>query len=140
MKMEFSLSSPNRHRWGFFDVVAVSPKGRSTAEKIMERSLKAIWGEEKTTEFLQAIYHPHPQFEPVTDEPIPYLLTLPKNYFDKKNVTKRWPLVLSLHGLDERGNDLMQIRKHGIPKVVLDNPNFQFIGICPQQALDKEVC
>jgi len=33
----------------------------------------------------------------------------------------------------------MQIREHGIPKRTLDDPHFQFIGICPQLPMDQEV-
>jgi hypothetical protein len=63
----FALSNPNRQRWGFYDVVAISPKGRDQAEVVMMRGLKAIWGEAKAAEFMKAIYQPHPQFIPATE-------------------------------------------------------------------------
>jgi hypothetical protein len=60
----FALSNPNRQRWGFFDVVAISPHGVKTAEAVMARGLERIWGKEKADAFLKAIYRPNPQFVP----------------------------------------------------------------------------
>lgn len=60
----FALSNPNRQRWGFFDVVAISPNGVKAAETVMARGLAMIWGQEKADAFMKAIYHPHPQFVP----------------------------------------------------------------------------
>jgi len=54
----FALSNPNRQRWGFYDVVAVSHRDRATAELVMKRGLEEIWGEEKAAEFLKAVYVP----------------------------------------------------------------------------------
>jgi len=54
----FAFSNPNRQRWGFYDVVAVSPHDRQTAEAVMKRGLEAIWGKEKAGEFLKAMYVP----------------------------------------------------------------------------------
>jgi hypothetical protein len=36
----FAFSNPNRQRWGFYDVVAVSPNDRQTAEAVMRRGLE----------------------------------------------------------------------------------------------------
>jgi len=60
----FALTNPNKQRWNFFDVVAISPHDLATAEKIMNRSLVAIWGEQKGNEILNKIYHPHPRLIP----------------------------------------------------------------------------
>jgi len=60
----FALSNPNRQRWGYFDVVAVSPHDVKTAEAVMTRSLTAIWGEEQANDFIMSIYHPHPRLIP----------------------------------------------------------------------------
>lgn len=60
----FALSNPNRQRWGFFDVVAISPHSLKEAEAVMARGLAAVWGKEKAEEFMKAIYHAHPQFVP----------------------------------------------------------------------------
>ncbi|KAL0487148.1 phospholipase [Acrasis kona] len=134
----FALSSPNRQRWGFYDVVAVSPHGRETAEKVMRRGLESIWGRDKMEEFLKCIYHPHPQLYPHTESALPYLVTVPKNYFHAKHMNQQWPMILFLHGMDERGSDLVKIRDHGIPKVVLDDAHFGFIGVCPQLPLERD--
>ena len=42
------------------------------------------------------------------------------------------PLILFLHGAGERGDDLSQLKKHGIPKIVDQDPNFPFIAVSPQ--------
>ena len=60
----FAFSNPNRQRWGFYDVVAISPKGLKEAEEVMERGLVGIWGKDKADEFMRAIYRPHPQLNP----------------------------------------------------------------------------
>jgi len=62
----FAFSNPNRQRWGFYDVVAISPNNLKDAEAVMARGLEAIWGKEKAEEFMRAIYQPHPQFVPAT--------------------------------------------------------------------------
>ncbi|PRP79081.1 hypothetical protein PROFUN_13143, partial [Planoprotostelium fungivorum] len=54
----FALSNPNRQRWGFYDVVAVSPKGRAAAEEVMKKGLEKIWGKEKAEHFLKVVYVP----------------------------------------------------------------------------------
>ena len=63
-----------------------------------------------------------------------YLLHLPEAY-DEGRGTK-WPLILFLHGMGERGSDLEAIKKHGIPKVVETRPDFPFITVSPQCPLD----
>eukprot|EP01111_Echinosteliopsis_oligospora_P004772 TRINITY_DN1784_c0_g1_i1.p1 TRINITY_DN1784_c0_g1~~TRINITY_DN1784_c0_g1_i1.p1 ORF type:complete len:680 (-),score=236.76 TRINITY_DN1784_c0_g1_i1:45-2084(-) len=133
----FVFSNPNRQRWGFFDVVAISPLNLSSAEQVMKRGLTEIWGEEQATAFLKAMYVPHPQIIPEVGGEMPYLVTIPKQYYD--DVTKTWPVILFLHGMDERGEDLSAIKEHGIPKVTMKDEEFGFIGICPQLPADKEV-
>jgi predicted peptidase len=59
-----------------------------------------------------------------------YLLFLPKDYGQKKS--KRWPLILFLHGAGERGIDLSQVKLHGPPRLVKDKPDFPFIVVSPQ--------
>jgi predicted peptidase len=58
-----------------------------------------------------------------------YLLYVPQNY--EKELDKKWPLVLFLHGSGERGEDLGLVAKHGIPKLV-EEKNFPFIALSPQ--------
>ena len=45
-----------------------------------------------------------------------YLLALPKGYDTQDQ--QRWPLILFLHGAGERGANLEQVKKHGIPRIV----------------------
>lgn len=47
------------------------------------------------------------------------------------------PLILFLHGAGERGDNLEQVKVHGIPKVVEQQPDFPFITIAPQCTLDS---
>jgi len=65
---------------------------------------------------------------------IDYLLYLPKDY--AKSTTKRWPLVLFLHGAGERGSDLELVKKHGIPRRVEEGASFPFIAVSPQCPTD----
>jgi predicted peptidase len=46
-----------------------------------------------------------------------YLLALPLAY-DAKAATKRWPLLLFLHGSGERGDDVWLVATHGPPKII----------------------
>lgn len=59
-----------------------------------------------------------------------YLLYLPKEYDAQSSV--EWPLILFLHGMGERGDDLELVKKHGIPKIVEETDNLLFIAISPQ--------
>jgi len=59
-----------------------------------------------------------------------YLLYLPKGY--EPNTKEKYPLILFLHGMGERGDDLNLIKKHGIPKIVEQKDDFPFIALSPQ--------
>jgi predicted peptidase len=59
-----------------------------------------------------------------------YLLYLPKNYFAKPDF--QWPMILFLHGMGERGDNLELVKKHGVPKIVEKWEDFPFIVISPQ--------
>lgn len=59
---------------------------------------------------------------------LPFLLSLPSNYEQSEDL---YPLVLFLHGMGERGNDLNKVKVHGIPKVV-EEKEFPFIMVAPQ--------
>jgi predicted peptidase len=56
-----------------------------------------------------------------------YLLYLPPDY----EAGGPWPLVLFLHGMGQRGDDLDLIKKHGIPKIV-DEQAYPFVAVSPQ--------
>jgi predicted peptidase len=58
-----------------------------------------------------------------------YLLYLPPGY---QSSGQKWPLVLFLHGIGERGADLELLKLHGIPKVIADGMDFPFLMISPQ--------
>lgn len=51
-----------------------------------------------------------------------YLLGKPEGY--EADATKKWPLVIFLHGSGERGNDLELLKKHGPPKLIADGEKF----------------
>ena len=59
-----------------------------------------------------------------------YLLFLPAGY--GADTTKRWPLILFLHGAGERGTNLQIVAKHGPPKIDTSETNFPFIVVSPQ--------
>jgi predicted peptidase len=64
-----------------------------------------------------------------------YLLFVPEAY--DADTSKRWPLLLFLHGSGERGDDLELVKKHGPPKLVQSQPDFQFVVISPQCPKDS---
>jgi predicted peptidase len=57
-----------------------------------------------------------------------YLLFLPDGY----NEQKSWPMILFLHGIGERGDNLELVKKHGPPKIVEKQKDFPFIVVSPQ--------
>ena len=59
-----------------------------------------------------------------------YLLFLPQGY--ASSPSKKWPLILFLHGVGERGDDIELVKLHGIPKIIEQHPDFPFIAISPQ--------
>ncbi len=59
-----------------------------------------------------------------------YLLFLPQRYGIEPS--KKWPFILFLHGAGERGDDLEQVKVHGIPKIVEKQPDFPFVCVSPQ--------
>src|ERR1043166_5003507 len=59
-----------------------------------------------------------------------YLLFLPEGY--DANSPRRWPLILFLHGIGERGNDPWKVKIHGPPKVAEKMASFPFIVLSPQ--------
>lgn len=59
-----------------------------------------------------------------------YLLFLPKDYQAKGS--KRWPLILFLHGAGERGAKISLVTVHGPPKIVKDKTDFPFVLVSPQ--------
>lgn len=59
-----------------------------------------------------------------------YFLTLPDGY--TADETKKWPLLVFLHGAGERGSELDALKKHGPPKLIAAGKKFEAIVVCPQ--------
>lgn len=59
-----------------------------------------------------------------------YLLALPEGY--DADTSKRWPLLIFLHGSGESGSDLNKVKVHGPPKLVEAGKKFPFIVVSPQ--------
>lgn len=63
-----------------------------------------------------------------------YLENLPKDYDGKSE--KKYPLVIFLHGMGERGNDVKKVAAHGIPKLIEKKSpllqKYEFIAVSPQ--------
>ncbi len=58
-----------------------------------------------------------------------YHLFLPDDYGVEAD--RKWPLLLSLHGIGERGEDLERVKIHGYHKIVAPRPGFPFILVSP---------
>jgi predicted peptidase len=65
-----------------------------------------------------------------------YLTYLPPQY--KNDETKKWPLIIFLHGASLRGNDPEKIKKFGIPKLISEGKEFGFVIISPQCPSNKD--
>ncbi len=59
-----------------------------------------------------------------------YWLFVPADY--SADESKRWPLVLFLHGSGERGDDLELVKEHGPPKLLDSQPDIPAVVISPQ--------
>ena len=60
---------------------------------------------------------------------LPYLLHVPSNY--KEDPSRRWPLLLYLHGGSVRGSEIEKVRTLGLPKRLDHDPQFPFIVVSP---------
>ncbi len=68
---------------------------------------------------------------------INYLLYLPESY--GKDPAKKWPVILFLHGMGERGNNLELLKIQPLPKTLDLQKDFPSIVISPQLPLDKRL-
>jgi len=57
-----------------------------------------------------------------------YMVYLPQSY----DTIKKFPLILSLHGSGERGNNIDSVKKWGIHKMLRENDDFPFVVVSPQ--------
>jgi predicted peptidase len=69
----------------------------------------------------------------VTSARLPYLAITPAGF----RTQSRWPLILFLHGSEQRGNDLNLLKLNGAPKYALNSPGFPFVVVAPQLPLGK---
>lgn len=60
-----------------------------------------------------------------------YKLFLPKSY-DGNNAQESFPLILLLHGIKKRGNDLSLLDSYGILSIAEQNEDFPYILVVPQ--------
>ncbi len=67
--------------------------------------------------------------------PFDYLQCLPAGYATDRR--KRWPLLVFLHGMGERGPDLTAVKRHGLPRLVEEGRKFPFILVSPQCPADS---
>lgn len=65
-----------------------------------------------------------------------YLLSKPEGY--EADATKKWPLVIFLHGSGERGSDLEKVKMHGPPKLIAAGQKFPAV-IASLQCPAKEL-
>jgi predicted peptidase len=70
------------------------------------------------------------KFEKQVAVKLDYLLYLPEGY--SKESEKKWPLIMFLHGIGERGTDVNKVKAHGPPKIVEKRKDFPFIVVSPQ--------
>ena len=60
---------------------------------------------------------------------LPYLIHVPSTY--NEDPSRRWPLLLYLHGGSARGSDLDKVRTLGLPKRLDNDAQFPFIVVSP---------
>lgn len=65
-----------------------------------------------------------------------FLLFLPPSY--GQDASKKWPLMVFLHGSGERGDDINQVKKHGPPKLLEAQADLPFIVASPQAAANTD--
>ena len=57
-----------------------------------------------------------------------YLMYVPQDY----ETRGKWPLMLFLHGMGERGDDIEKVKVHGPPKLLEKGEDFPFLILSPQ--------
>ncbi|MBN1897304.1 MAG: prolyl oligopeptidase family serine peptidase [Spirochaetes bacterium] len=64
-----------------------------------------------------------------------YLLYLPTDY--QKDPHKKWPLMLFLHGSEERGDEVTKVKRNGLPKIIEQGMELPFVVVAPQCPKNK---
>ena len=59
-----------------------------------------------------------------------YLLYLPEAY--EKGTQQKWPLILYLHGIEQKGSKLSLVSSVPLPKRLKTDGDFPFIVVSPQ--------
>jgi pimeloyl-ACP methyl ester carboxylesterase len=59
-----------------------------------------------------------------------YLMYLPDGY--ETDTTKKWPMMVFLHGVGECGNDVEKVKWLGPPRKIADGYKYPFIVVSPQ--------
>jgi sugar lactone lactonase YvrE len=72
-------------------------------------------------------------YDPAT---LNYLLFMPRD--TSARIGGKFPLIVTLHGIDERGSDLWRVKNEGLPKILDGYNSFPFIVISPQCPLSTE--
>lgn len=62
------------------------------------------------------------------EEKLNYIIDLPEGYMESE---KKFPVILFLHGIGERGNDIRMIKRYGIHRYTKEM-NIPFIIVSPQ--------
>jgi predicted esterase len=62
--------------------------------------------------------------------PLKYIENLPPGYND--DLTKKWPLVVFLHGIGETGDDVNIVKRTGLPEMGVQGKTFPFVMVSPQ--------
>jgi dienelactone hydrolase len=60
-----------------------------------------------------------------------YLVYLPEHYYRS---LRRWPLILTLHGRGEAGDDIGLVRRQGLPLRVEEQAGLPFVIVAPQSS------
>jgi len=63
------------------------------------------------------------------DAGLDYLVYLPSGY--EREPSRRWPLVVFLHGMGERGGDIQRLRRTGLPRAVERRGNLAYVLVAP---------
>jgi predicted peptidase len=80
---------------------------------------------------LQTGQHPYRITRVITKTvEVSYLLYLPPEY--NTDTEKRWPMLMFLHGMGERGDDLEKVKAHGPAKYIHRGQHYPFIVVTPQ--------
>ncbi|MHC1706904.1 MAG: phospholipase [Bacteroidales bacterium] len=65
----------------------------------------------------------------------PYMVYLPADY--QQSPSKKYPVLIYLHGGSHRGKDLEKLKEWGPPKLIDEGRNFSFIVVSPQCPANK---